>query len=266
MLTTHLLYESVGRCRRQLVEKNLTTSIIIALVFILQTGFSQSVDEQVIQFIKLIEQGETDRVLTESASLFSKSPNHPGVLFLQGRLAEDGIEAVKVYQTILDNFPNSEWADDALYYTYQYYYAIGLYRTAELKMAQLKKNYPDSPYLTVKSSEAKQQPEKIATPAPVIEQPPPPPVTETKKPAIEPISSAVYTIQVGAFSTLENAEKLKSYFVNLNYDVEIANRVRAGKKLFLVWVGNFQTAEEAVKLAFDIKQKYNIEAITVQKY
>ncbi len=252
--------------------KNLIT-IVISLVFVLQTGFSQSVDDQVLKFIKLIEQGEPDRVLTESASLMSSSPNHPGVLYLQGRLAEDGTEAVKLYQTILDNFPKSDWADDALYSTYQYYYAVGLYRTAELRLAQLKKNYPDSPYVSGKTTDKPTQTATVPPQTPVAQPPANPPIVEPKQPVteinktpIESISKGTYTIQVGAFSTLENAEKLKSYFINLNYDVEIANRVRAGKKLFLVWVGSFQTAEDAVKLAFDIKQKYKIEAITVQRY
>lgn len=245
--------------------KNIIT-IVISLVLVLQTGFSQSIDDRVTKFVQLIEQGEAERVLTESASLMSSSPNHPGVLYLQGRLAEDGTEAVKLYQTILDNFPKSEWADDALYNTYQYYYAVGLYRTADLKLVQLKKNYPDSPYLSGKSPATISQSEKVVTPMPAVELPPTPPTTEIRKPALEPIVSASYTIQVGAFSTLANAEKLKSFFDNLGYDVEVANRVRAGKKLFLVWVGSFQTAEDAVKLAFDIKQKYKIEAITVQRY
>lgn len=246
--------------------KILITIIIISLVLGLQTGFSQSVDERVTKFIKLIEQGEADRVLAESASLISSSPNHPGVLYLQGRLAEDGTEAVKMYQTILDNFPKSDWADDALYYTHQYYYAVGLYRTAELKLVQLQKNYPDSPYITKKTPEKIPQPEKVVTPAPPPQPVVTPTFTETKPTPAETISGGTYTIQVGAFSTLANAEKQKSFFDNLGYDVEVANRVRAGKKMFLVWVGNFQTAEDAVKIGYDIKQKYNIEAITVQRY
>lgn len=246
--------------------KNFIAIITMSLVLGVQTGFSQSIDEQVAKFIKLIEQGETERVLTESASLISSSPNHPGILYLQGRLAEDGTEAVKLYQTILDNFPKSEWADDALYYTHQYYYAVGLYRTAELKLVQLQKNYPDSPYITKKAPEKIPQPEKIATPIPTPQPVVKPTPTEPKQTPAETVENVSYTIQVGAFSTLANAEKLKSFFDNLGYDVEIANRVRAGKKMFLVWVGNFQTAEDAVKIGYDIKQKYNIEAITVQRY
>ena len=60
----------------------------------------------------------------------------------------NGTEAMKDYQSIVDNFPKSEWADDALYAIYQYYYSLGLYKTADLKFQQLKKEYPASPYLT----------------------------------------------------------------------------------------------------------------------
>ena len=71
-------------------------------------------------------------------ALLSKYPNHPGVLYLQGLLTKEGAEAVRIYQSIVDNFPKSEWADDAVYKTYQFYYSLGLFRTAELKMNQLK--------------------------------------------------------------------------------------------------------------------------------
>jgi cell division septation protein DedD len=240
--------------------------------------FSQTTDIQVEKYVKMIEQGDTEKVLTESTDLITSNPHNPGSLFLQGRLSSDGTEALKYYQTILDNFPKSQWADDALYQTYQYYYAIGLYRTANLKLDQLKKQYPDSPYLNMKSSEhttlekkdeevPKNIPLTVEIPKPVALQTPTPqtpslPASSTES---KPTATLNYAIQVGAFSTLKNAEQQKTYFEELGYQVEITNKVRSGRSLFLVWVGTYPNAEEAVKVSFEIKKKYNIESIIVQR-
>jgi cell division septation protein DedD len=242
------------------------------------TMFSQTTDIQVEKYILMIDKGDTDKALAESADLIASNPQNPGILFLQGRLSSDGTEALKYYQTVLDNFPKSQWADDALYQTYQYYYAIGLYRTANLKLDKLKKQYPDSPYLNMKSSEQttvekkdeevpKNLPVKIEIPKPVTPQTPTPqtPSLPTSSTETKQIATLNYAIQVGAFSTLKNAEQQKTYFEELGYPVEISNKVRSGRSLFLVWVGTYPNAEEAVKISFDIKKKYNIESIIVQR-
>lgn len=238
--------------------------IFLILVFSLAV-FSQNKDEEVAKIVRMIDRGEIENAKTESSNLVVAYPNEAGILYLQGRLASDGVEAVKFYQTILDNFPKSQWADDALYHSYQYYYALGLYRTADLKLNQLKKEYPGSPYLTTQIPEELKSIKEEEKPLNI-----PPVITEEKtisSPTVNlPKPEQTYTIQIGAFSTLKNAEKQKHFFEDFGYQVEITNKVRSGKSLYLVWVGNFRTAEEAVKSGYDIKQKYNVETITVQKY
>jgi cell division septation protein DedD len=258
--------------------KNVFLSLILLTLATCIPIFSQTTDIQVEQYITMIDQGNTEKALTESSDLISSNPHHPGILFLQGRLSSDGTEALRYYQTILDNFPKNQWADDALYQTYQYYYAIGLYRTANLKLDQLKKQYPDSPYLNMKSSEQttiekkdeevpKNIPLTVETPKPATLQTPAPqtPSLPASSPETKTTATLNYAIQVGAFSTLKNAEKQKTYFEELEYQVEITNKVRSGRSLFLVWVGTYPNAEEAVRVSFEIKKKYNIESIIVQR-
>ncbi|MGH2567039.1 MAG: tetratricopeptide repeat protein, partial [Bacteroidota bacterium] len=92
--------------------------------------------------LEMIERGQEEAVKAELPTLMTNYQNHPGILFLQAVLTTDGTEATKIYQSIVDNFPRSEWADDALYKLYQYYYSIGLYKTADQKLDQLKRDYP----------------------------------------------------------------------------------------------------------------------------
>ena len=188
----------------------------------------------------------------EVPGLLTRYPNHPGVLYLQALTTAEGAEAVRIYQSIVDNFPASEWADDALYKVYQFYYSLGLYRTAELKMAQLKKNYPGSQYLTgaVESDTNAMPEEKAETETPHIA--PPPPV-------------AKFTLQVGAFTAAMNAENQKKFFEGLGYPVEVINRVKEGRSLFLVLVGTYASADEARARGAEIKKAHNVNSIVTTK-
>ena len=48
---------------------------------------------------------------------------------------------------LIDKFPKSTYADAALYRIYSYYFALGLYNTADKNLNKLKKDYPESPYI-----------------------------------------------------------------------------------------------------------------------
>jgi cell division septation protein DedD len=163
----------------------------------------------------------------------------------------------------VDNFPKSEWADDALYKVYQFYYALGLYRTAELKMDQLRKEYPDSKHLrSATEPETKGLAEEHV-------QPPPHPAQDT---AVHPVvhESATpppvrFALQVGAFTTQVNAEKQKQFFEQLGYPVEVLNKVKDNRALFLVWVGTYATYDEAKTGGAEIKKKYNMASIVISR-
>ncbi|MGD0337290.1 MAG: SPOR domain-containing protein [Bacteroidota bacterium] len=124
---------------------------IVVILFIISGFFTvraQETAEPVIQKrLDLIKLGKIEQVRSELPSLLEHYPNNPGILYLQGVLISDGGEAVRTFQNLIDNFPKSEWADDALYRIYQYYYALGLYKTADQKLEKLRQDYPQSPYL-----------------------------------------------------------------------------------------------------------------------
>ena len=131
------------------------TVIIFSLAFILYTPLlytqMNSSEPDIRRRLEMIEKGQAEAVRAELPSLMTNYQNNPGVIYLQAVLTTDGTEAAKLYQSIVDNFPQSEWADDALYRLYQYYYSIGLYKTSEQKLAQLREEYPFSAYATEKN-------------------------------------------------------------------------------------------------------------------
>jgi len=203
--------------------------------------------------LELIERGQGEAVKAELPALMTNYQNHPGILYLQAVLTTDGSEAAKLYQGIVDNFPKSEWADDALFKLYQYYYSIGLYKTGDQKLQQLKQDYPFSTYAVNQSQQASPQPVQ-EEPAAVVK--PPSPVEKY------PTS---FTVQVGAFSTLQNAEELKAKFEKENYSSNIFTIVTDGRKLHKVWVGEFQTYEDAKRFTVEIQRKFNLQSMVVSR-
>ncbi len=244
---------------------------LLTVVCSAQVSQQPGVQDEIKDNIAKIDRGQIDEAKKALPDLIAKYQNTPGILYLQGRIASDGIEAIKFYQSVVDNYHKSEWADDALYRIYQYYYAIGLYRTADLKLQQLRRDYPNSPLVSGKK---------------------PPPVPTTEEPTIEvskrdatitdtqttvaaapanttaptPVSTTVYTLQVGAFSTVANAEKQKNFFDDQGYAAEITNKVRGGRSLYLVWVGSFRTGDEAMKFREEVRLKFKISGIVLEKY
>lgn len=250
------------------MRKTLSVFLFLGVAAVLYAQ-TQDVDALVNTRVRMLDQGKADQVRAELSSLVSKYPNHPGVLYLQGRLSSNGAEASKYYQSVVDNFPKSEWADDALYRIYLYYSTLGLSRTANLKLQQLRKDYPNSPHLREKQAQPEVTESKETTAVvspPVVVAEPPEPARKEPTPRIQPPeSSGQYAIQVGAFSSPENASRLKAYFEQLGYPVEVQNKVRGGRSLHLVWVGRFGTADEARRFAAEVRSKHKIESIVISR-
>ncbi len=241
------------------------------------------------QYVAMVEEGQQDAVREQLPALLRKYPDDPGVLYLQALLTTDGAEAVRQYQNIVDTYPNSVWADDALYKVYKFYYAIGLYRTAELKLDQLRTRYPNSKYISgraasepvveeksggaeTKETETGQQtapvpPTTEAAPLSIEQRPAPVTPAPTPTPVeAEPVAPGrSYTLQVGAYSTAANANRQKSFFDYHNYPADVVSKVLGAKQLFVVYIGNFATEVEARRTGEELKRSYNIDYLIVKR-
>lgn len=230
----------------------MTSIIVIGILFwTTLPAFGQSNEPDIQKRLEMIEKGQVEQVRAELPTLLTNYQNNPGVMYLQGVLTTDGTEAAKIFQSIVDNFPKSEWADDALYKLYQYYYSIGLYKTADQKMAQLKQDYPYSAYAAGQPSSPKDAPTESAD------------VVKSKS-TVQKFSTN-FTVQVGAFSTLQRAEELKGFFEGKGYSSNIFTMVTNGKKLHKVWVGEFQNQDDALRFSAEIKKKFSLESIVVAR-
>jgi tetratricopeptide (TPR) repeat protein len=237
-------------------------------------------NEQVRQRIESVHNGKLDQVRAELPNLERLYPNDPGVKFIDAYTTRDGVSAMKKYQAIVDQFPKSEWADNALYRVYQYYYSVGLYKTADQKMAQLQEQYPNSIFANREIKPGKiveikppqqsavdsQQTEKkeITTSAPTVEQ-----KTEVVQTPVQTStgqSASPFMVQVGNYS-LENtaAMQAKNFSSTVGRTATVFPKRAGDKQVFAVVFEGFVTESDARSFIAELKSNYNIDAFLVKR-
>jgi hypothetical protein len=204
---------------------------IIMLLFLLTINIAgQGID--ISDYLKKIESGKLIEVKEKLQELKIKYPNDPSVLFLEGILTENGKTSVSLFSTIVNNYPESKYADAAEFRIFSYYYAGGMFTEASSWLKRLKKDYPSSPYIKIIEKNDKRSNQNI---------------------------NFKYTIQAGAFSNEDNANALKKQFVNAGYSSEIKEKTVAGTLFLVVYVGKFSTEEEAKKIMQQINYEFNLD-------
>ena len=213
--------------------------------------FSQEVD--IVPYLKAIENGNIAEAKEALVDLKTKYPVDPSVMFLDGVLKENGQEAIVIYQDIVDNHPKSKYADAALYRIFSYYYALGLYETAQEKLKQLKSSYPTSPYIQVADQNLSLL-EKSDVQETVTQ-------TEETKPKTE--ENYKFTIQAGAFTNLENANKLVGEFEASGIYTQLTEKIVAGATFHVVYAGKFEKYEDAESFLQVVNSRYKVNGSIV---
>jgi tetratricopeptide (TPR) repeat protein len=233
---------------------------------------AQMPEAEIHKRLDFIYNGQAERVRIELPSLEKQYPNDAGVQYVDAILTTDGAAAVKKFQTIVDQFPKNEWADDALYKVYQYYYSVGLYKTADQKLDQLKQQYPNSLYVVGTQVDQK----------PVVKEKEP--AIESKKPEVAqrkpeerpkelrdtvvsaPIPIVVkFAVQAGAFSTERNAQKQVNFFSTIGKKAVITTKMSGDKMLYVVSIEGFTKEQDVRSFIAELKAKHNIESIIVAR-
>jgi tetratricopeptide (TPR) repeat protein len=234
------------------LKLNLFSPLIFLLLFS-SSGKLYSQDVDIIPYLKAIENGNIGQAKEALVDLKEKNLDDPSVKFLDGVLKENGQEAVVIYQDIVDNHPKSKYADAALYRIFSYYYALGLYETAQEKLKQLKSSYPSSPYIQVADQNLSAL-EKTEVKEPETK------VDETKSKVEE---NYKFTIQAGAFTNLDNAKKLMGEFEAASIFSRLGEKVVGGTTFHVVYAGKFEKYEDAESFLQVINTRYKINGSIV---
>jgi tetratricopeptide (TPR) repeat protein len=232
--------------------------LIFIFIFILisaSNAFPQELD--ITPYLQRIEAGDKNEVAEKLPELKRLNPSSPSLIYLEGLLTEDGEKSFQIYKSLVDKYPNSKYADDAIYRIYAYFAAVDKIDKADFYLNRLKTEYPQSPYIgltkrvtftettkpTVKTNESKTIPnvkEKIAD-------------KEYK-----------FTIQAGAFTRKENALKLKADFDKAGYSSQVIEKSVGGSVFHVVNVGKFFSEEEAKSFLTIINSKFKLQGWVVR--
>ncbi len=242
------------------MKENKIFILLLFLFIITNYAFAQEAD--IVPYLKQIEAGNKKAVVDKLPQLKKENPNSSSILFLEAVVTENAQDAIGIYNKILKNYPGGKYADASLYRLFSYYYSLGLYETSKAYLLRLKNEYPNSPYIkiaernipTKNDSTAEVDSKKNELPDEVVNKKEPEKVEPT-----EPEQKFKYTIQAGAFGQSANAQSLKKQFNDAGYNSEITEKDVAGTTFHIVYVGKFQTEDEAKSFLQVINSGFNLQ-------
>ncbi|HCY74946.1 MAG TPA: hypothetical protein DHV28_03425 [Ignavibacteriales bacterium] len=210
-------------------------SKFLILIFFLSVSkiFAQEVD--IVPYLKMIEQGKVEEVKSKLLDLKTEYPKSSNLIFLEGVLTENGQDAIVLYQSLVQKYPKSTYADAALYRIYSYYFALGLYNTADKNLNKLKQDYPESPYIKIAAANLEKTSNDETAPQ----------NDQTINNSNNTEKQFAYTIQAGAFTSAVNANTLKKDIESAGMISFIKEKNVAGTDFNVVYIGKFETRKEA---------------------
>jgi len=235
--------------------------------------FGQNID----MYISLIDEGQINSVKEKLPELISKYPNNAGVIYLQALLTKDGMKSLDLYKIIIEKFPKSSFSDDASVKLGEYFYARGLYSQACRSLSQFPRKHPrfydmqrvidllvasfqavgqnDSaqyylsiyqgmfPYLDV---------EKYGINSSKVH-------AQYSKKEKYSTKQSPYVIQIGAFSSLTNANRLKLQANQIGHKVEIVQIQTNDRTLNAVRIIRYNSKTAAEKVGQNVKRKLGVD-------
>ena len=239
-------------------------------ILIFSSLYAQNVD----MYLSLLEKGNIKDVGETLPELISKFPNNAGVLYLKALLTVDGESSIKQYKNIIKNYSESEYAANSAMKIGEYYYAKGLYTQSANILKNIPPKYPrykDMQRLTdlmINSFNAIGEADSAKYYALIIKSMFPSVQTnlEENESKLSQVfdfkkitkSSGPYVVQIGAFSNMENANRLKLQVRQLGHDVSINKVDSNGKTFFAVRINRYKTKIKAEQIGKSIKSKLGV--------
>ncbi len=256
-------------------------------------------------YLSLLEKGRVSEVRENIPELLSRYPENSGVRFLKAITTENGDSAITLFRTIIEDYPESEYASESALKIGEYLFARGLYTQASNQLKSFLFRYPKSKHhqqamdLMVNAYDATGESDsalivlkqlKIMYPvlnyegygikgldsrtreAKLVKLDPK--RTSKRLQSIKPKKilklvhkplSMDWVVQVGAFGKYQNAKRLKSMIEEGGFPVEIHEVNSNGRRLHAVRVVRFETREEADKTGQKLSHKFGLDFRLIKK-
>ena len=264
------------------MKKSLLLTILLLSLLITAGSYAQSSSS----IVDLIKQGKTEEARRLLVKMEKDKYSPDLLLFLSGLLSTKGDEAVKKYNKLITQYPDSPYSDDALFRIAQHKYALGLYNQAKSNFLLILKKYsqtslkPKCLYWSGLSTLAMgQQDSALSYFNTIIKKYPASEMknaaetelaiisgTKNTSPKNNPnLQKSFFSIQVGAFTRQQNAILRKSFFEKKGYQVQLSTKEKEGTKFYLVWVGKFSTRDQAILFGEKLKKKFGLKYTIIKK-
>jgi len=280
------------------MKKLLCYNLLVIVILISSSIWAQDIEPDLLSWLEKHGKAELKNRLD---AIKKKYPNSAVPLFLEAYIEENGDRAVDLYKRLIEQYPDSRFADHALLKLAQYYYAIGsyvvasqyldnlvnqfqdsalvpeakylaarcliasgYYVSAEEELKEIIKKYSKSPFkdhakteLAILDSLAKQN----ATPPRFNGE-----ITNSNQHFESNAGNRKYTIQIGAFQDKNNASRQQELYSQQGYLTKIETKSVDNTLLYLVWVGEFETEDQAARFGEVFKSLYGVSFHVVKKY
>jgi hypothetical protein len=204
--------------------KSLMTRAVLLWVLIAAPLYGQNYTNLWQQYLK----SDYAAISRQAETIRSSQSTTALALFFRGLTEPNGEKAVAFYEQSLDKAKDGRLRFQAAKKIYEYYYARGYYLTADdykkrmgLDKEIVQTNSPEKSFET-------------------------PPIR--------------FVVQVGAFSSRKNAEKMINRFTGLEATIMIKKKEIGDQQLHLVWIGPFTEKGSAENLQEQIAAKYRIKS------
>ncbi len=259
-------------------------------VFFLLCGFAESAAQpSPINLTRILKRNDLAGIREELRPYIEQHAGSAEALYLEAFSEPDARLAVEKYNRLLNAFPKSEYAAAAYFRIGQYNFAQGLYISARKYFLELLEKFPDSEfadrsmYLAAACMNAsKKYDTSYAELRNFLKRFPHSPLTRVAKEDLKEIrsysagelaavnsrlltSKGKYTLQIGAFSRINNALNLRNYLANLGFPVELREKSEGGRTTYLVWLGSFASKQDAEQFGRKFKNEHGKPYRVVEK-
>lgn len=119
--------------------------VLLLCLFTYVTAQASSPD--INTYLEMVANGKITEVKSQLPDLMVEYPDDAGVKLLLAVVIDDAFKSLEIYQKIVANYPESDWADDAYWRIVQFYALKGETNKAKYELNYFKTKYPKSPYI-----------------------------------------------------------------------------------------------------------------------
>lgn len=232
--------------------------IILTATFLLAASIGRAQTTPVSTYIQQVAKGWSTDAKKALPDLLIDRPDDPGVMFLHAALVDDPQRALPLLERIVQTYPSSEWADDALSRVILMACVAKDAAKAKAQFAKMRDQYANSPLLPITYDALRMT---VGVPAATETAPSPSQPTGETSAAGE----KTYTINAGSFASKADAQKLMDVFAAKRIRARLAEKWANGKRSWVVQVGEYDSEVAAAKEIALIKSVCSCKPVVAKR-